>query len=170
MLPLSRDATLRVWPQQDRAVIRVEAAGRQPLEISIEMTAAGPLLKACAAAVEMQAEQIALGCKQFSVHAQDRIDIRSGGDIVTQAGGRHEVNAEQLSMEAKLGSVSIRANDDVQLLGEQLLLNCERPAPLPAWLPRVQAQAPLGKAVPLSGVSGDASLLHDLDHAERRRR
>lgn len=39
-----------------------------------------------------------------------------------------------MALEARVGSVVARANDDVQLLGENVLLNCDRTAPVPDWV------------------------------------
>jgi hypothetical protein len=161
-IPISADAQVLVWSDGGQAVIRIEAQGRQTLELSIKMTDEGPILKACAHAVELQADRFAVDCREFSVHAQERLSLKSDGDMVSVVGGKQETTANRIDMEATHGSVVVRANDDVQLLGEQLLLNCERQAPLPRWLPRIQAEAPQAHTLPLSAVSGDASLLHDL--------
>lgn len=149
-------------------MIRVESDGHAPLEISIEMSPAGPVLRVCAAAVEMQAERVAVDCKEFALRAQNLIDMRSGGDMISLADGRHDVSAKRVSVEATVGSVALKANDDVQLLGEQVLLNCERPTSMPPWLPKVERRASDPNPVPLSAASGDASLLGDLAEEERK--
>jgi hypothetical protein len=161
-IPLSVDTQVLVWSDGGLAMIRVEAQGQQAVELSIEITDKGPVLKARAQTVELHADRFAVDCREFSVHAQERLGLTSDGDMVSLIAGKQETVANQISMQATHGSVVVRANDDVQLLGEQLLLNCERQAPLPRWLPRVQAEAPQTHTLPLSAASGDASLLFDL--------
>lgn len=165
-LPLAGAAQVSLWADGGAAVVRVEAEGRQPLELSIEMGATGPVLKLRTQAIELRADDVAIGCRNFSVRADERMTLTSGGDLINTAAGTHGITAARMALEATAGSVVVRANDDVQLLGEQLLLNCERQPSLPSWLPRVAATSPLAPTLPLSAVSGDASLLDDLRRTE----
>jgi len=165
-LPLSGAAQVSLWADGGAAIVRVESEGRQPLELSIEMGPTGPLLKIRTQAIEVRADEVAIGCRNFSVHAEERMTLRSGGDLISTAAGSHGVTAARMAFEATAGSVVVRANDDVQLLGEQLLLNCERQPALPSWLPRVAATLPPVPTLPVSAVSGDASLLDDIHRSE----
>ena len=166
-IPLGQHGRVSLSSQDGRALVRIEAAGRQDLELSIEMGPAGPVIRARAAVLDVQAETIAVGCRQFSVDASESLQLRSGGDLIAQAAGQHQTTAHEVGVTATHGSVRLRANDDVQLLGEQLLLNCERPAPLPAWLPRLEGGPAVSAMVPLAAASGDASLLRDLEPPAR---
>lgn len=166
-VPLAGDGRLVVSSEDGRAILRIESPGRQGLELSIELTETGPVVRARVAALEVQADRIALGCREFSVQAETKLELSSGGDLVQNASGQHKTVAGQVTVAATEGSVRVRANDDVQLLGEQLLLNCERTAVLPSWMPRLESGPAAGAVLPLAAASGDASLLRDLDGGPR---
>ena len=73
------------------------------------------------------------------------------------AGGTLRAEGRRVDVEATHGMVKLTANDDVQLLGENVLLNCEPTVPAPAWsLPAPQKPQP---SVPVAASSGDAELL-----------
>lgn len=158
----TRSTLLTVSADGDRAVVRIEAIEREPIEITVDMSERGPVLRIRAASLDMQADEIALACREFSVNARERIALRTGGDLVSEVSGKVETTAHQMALEARLGSVVVRANDDVQLLGEQILLNCERTSPVPDWVPGARADVPGTRPIPVSSVTGDASLLHDV--------
>jgi hypothetical protein len=89
------------------AVLRVVGGdGTQPLELAL--TPAGPVLRLRAGLAIAVEGELALTADQMSLHARgalrltsdERVDIRSGGDVAVQA------------------------NDDVKLNGERIELNC----------------------------------------------
>jgi len=129
--------------------------GGATLEISIVITAGGPAIRAHAASLEIESDtDLVARCQRFRVEASQSVDLVTGGTL--RAEGR------RLELEATHGSARIHANDDVQLLGENVLLNCD-PAPvaMPAWA--VPSRGLPTPTVPVEPVySGDASLADEL--------
>jgi len=103
-ITLRRGWVARVEPTDRGALLRLQSPRQPTLEVEIVLTAAGPVIRAAAAALEITAASFA-------------------------------VQAGQVALTARTGDVAIRANDDVALNGEQVLLNCDRDPPLPSWLP-----------------------------------
>lgn len=138
------------------AVLRVQHPEQQPLTIEITITANGPVIRATAVALELEsATNIVARCERFSVEARDTASITAGA-IVQRASGPLRMEASEVAVEAKTGGVVVNANDDVQLLGEQILLNCDRDVSLPSWIP-----GPPADEVTLApeDVAGDSTLL-----------
>ena len=82
--------------------------------------------------------------------ATSGISLVSEGDIAQDALGSVSVRADAefatesagQSHRARLGNYCVRANDDVEMNGERLCLNCESPLPAPpATLPVLQGEA-----------------------------
>ncbi|WP_394844460.1 hypothetical protein LZC95_46325 [Pendulispora brunnea] len=129
-LPLGLKHTIELVPQGGGAQLRVvnAASGRNDLEIDIVVTDAGPTVRVRARTIELDAtDEVAVHCKNFTVDAREAIALRAGSDM--------NIAASALEMKAHVGNVTVRANDDVQLLGEQVLLNCDREPPIPPWVP-----------------------------------
>lgn len=148
-LAFGADHRLELAQQDDRARLRiVDSHARCGLDIEIRMTSAGPTVRVHAQAVELEtAGAIAVRCETFNVEARDAIALRAGGVA--------KVDAHTVEVEARVGGAIVRANDDVQLLGEQVLLNCDRQPPIPRWV----EPAALPEKVPLANSSGDALLI-----------
>ena len=121
------------------------------LELTIVITPEGPVLRAHASALEVETDNdLVARCGTFRVEARDRIELVAGG--VLQAAGR------RVDVEATHGSARVRANDDVQLLGENVLLNCEGPNPeVPSWA--AASPSPPVPSLPPATASGDTDLL-----------
>jgi len=136
------------------AVLRVaHEAGGGTLEIEVSLTAAGPVVRARAAALEIESEgDLVARCDRFRVEARSAVDIVSAGAM--RATGRH------VDLQATHGSARVRANDDVQLLGEQVLLNCDRQPVLPRWVTPPSVPAPTLAA---TCASGDRALIAALE-------
>lgn len=145
--------TAALVPLAGGAVLRVaRGAADQTLEIVISLTADGPVVRARAAALEIDCEQdLVARCDRFRVEARTEAEIVSGGTLRAQ--GR------RLELEATHGSARVRANDDVQLLGEQVLLNCDRPLPTPQWVLPASLPEP---SLAAEDASGDDELLRAL--------
>lgn len=85
--------------------------------LEVVLTPAGPVLRFHAAAVQ-------LDCKgSFNVRC-DSFNLQTAGDIVQQAGGTLRAESNEISLEARRGNVDVKANDDVNLNGERVRLNC----------------------------------------------
>ena len=142
------------------ATLRLRHPEQSPLTLEIAITASGPVIRASAAALEIDAAtDIIARCERFAVEARESVILR-GGEIIQEAAGTLRASGGALELNADTGDVRVHANDDVKLLGERVLLNCDREEPLPSWLPRAaEPEATLRR----EDVSGNASLFDDLD-------
>jgi hypothetical protein len=143
-VPLGLGWVAAVEARERGALFRLQSPQGGAFEVEIVLTAEGPVIRAAAAALEITAaKEIAAHCERFSVDARESFSVRASDVAVT----------------ARAGSVAIRANDDVALNGEQVLLNCDRDLPLPSWLPQ---PAPPNATLPAQQQDGDPDLLRDL--------
>lgn len=151
LIPLGKDHAIQVVTRDDAAVFHIEGAPGTPgLSLEIVLTPAGPTVRVHAHAVELVADDtLRARCKHLALEASESVAIR--------AGERAVIDAAAVNIEARTGMVKLRANDDVQLLGEQVLLNCERQAEMPPWAQLPPQSPPPLLARPTS--SGDAELL-----------
>ena len=156
-LALGEGHVLEVIPRPQAALVTVRSPGNQVLlSFEVVITPAGAVVRGQAAALEIEAARVATHCDEFLVDARDRIELRSRGTITQQAHGVVRVGGSDVDVQSTAGAVRLRANDDVQLLGEQVLLNCDRPAPMPAWTaPPARAL----EALPRADHAGDAELV-----------
>lgn len=115
---------------RDRFTIR-SATGE--VELQICMTEKGPLLRFRAADVELEATRdVKVQCEDFVVQAKKDIVQESGGDLRQRIGGHADVKvrrrmtlaAAESQLLAKRGNVHIEGNDDVEIHGERIKLNC----------------------------------------------
>jgi hypothetical protein len=150
----------RLSSRDGGAVVRVERGpDDRTLEIRIDLGADGPIVRVRAAALEVESTgDLVARCDRFRVEARKSVEIVSAGAV--RAEGR------TVDVQATHGGARIKANDDVQLLGENVLLNCDRSAPVPAWA--VRAQLPPSPSVPVEHASGDAELLRLIGSAHGR--
>lgn len=134
------------------AALTVHAAdGRPCIEIEISIGPQGPVARLRTAAVQIEAsEDVDVRCRAFRVEASEDISLRSQGAVKASGG--------TVALDARLGSVVARANDDVQLLGENILLNCDRTPPVPDWVTAPLRQA-ADELLGLEEASGDARLI-----------
>lgn len=131
-------------PRERGALVRLHSADRGTVNVEIVLTAEGPMIRASVGALEIAAESdVRVSCDRFLVEARKSF----------------AVSAADVAVTAREGEVAIRANDDVSVHGEQVLLNCDRDPPVPSWLP---APAPVQATLPASAEHGDADLLRDL--------
>ena len=160
---LAGERALLVTPGDGGAKLQVCApSGRVELEVEIVITPAGAVLRARAAALALEtAGRIEARCAEFVVDASERIALRSGGEVLQRADGDVRVEASAVDVVARSHGVRVKANDDVQLLGEHVLLNCDAPQALPDWVP-VRPLAEATAAVDVAAASGDRALLEAL--------
>jgi hypothetical protein len=131
-----------------RIRVRSPVAGEQ-IELELCFTADGPVVRTRAAALELDAATtIVARCASFAVEAE--------GDIELSAGGALRCRASEATVDASPGAVRLRANDDVQLLGELVLLNCDRLPPMPDWVPPQRHQP---SSLPPTSVLGDPEII-----------
>jgi hypothetical protein len=141
----------RLSPSDGGAVVRVQRGPGEPmLEIAIGLGAEGPVVRVRAAALEIESTgDLVARCDRFRVEARQSVELVSGGAL--RAEGR------TVEVQATHGRALVQANDDVKLLGENVLLNCERSPTVPNWA--VRAQLPPSPSVPVEQASGDPELV-----------
>ncbi|HZL18192.1 MAG TPA: hypothetical protein VFG23_10640 [Polyangia bacterium] len=138
------------------AVLRIHHPDRGAMSVEITLTANGPSIRTTAATLEIDATaDIFARCEKFTVEARQRISLRAP-EIVQQASDSIRAEARAVEIVATAGDIRLRANDDVQVLGDQVLLNCEREPPLPNWLPR---SPDIEITVPREDTGGDLDVL-----------
>ena len=136
----------------DGDVIRVRAPGGTVV-LTVLVTEAGPVLRFESAEIELAAtRKVSVTCERFDVIASEGASLTTAGDLVEkiggdatrEVGGTAKIDAEDVSLAARHGNVDVRANDDVDVRGERIRLNCDD-APLPAtwdeFLAKAQASA-----------------------------
>jgi len=122
-------------PRERGALLRLECARGGTVNVEIVLTAEGPVIRASVGALEITAESdVRVSCGRFLVEARESFAV-SAGEISHDARGALRATASEVALTARSGCVAIRANDDVSVHGEQVLLNCDRDPPIPAWLP-----------------------------------
>jgi len=152
-LPLGLGWSAELQRGERGALLRLQHPQQGMVTVEIALTARGPVIRASAAALEIDTPgEVFARCERFTVEARQNVTLRAP-EILHQASGAMRVEGKTVEIDAVTGGVRMHANDDVQLLGERVLLNCEREAPLPSWLP----PGP-GPTLPAETVSGDASL------------
>jgi hypothetical protein len=101
------------------------------VELSVRITADGPVLTFTAAAIEITKAQ------SFKVDV-DRLELRSremrieagcvetvvAGDSVTHCAGRHEVQADAVTLVSHGDTMVLDSTRDLAITGERVLINC----------------------------------------------
>lgn len=141
------------------ALVRLRNAQRGTVNVEIVLTEEGPVIRASVAALEITAEtDVRVSCDRFLVEARESFGVRAG-QISHEASGALRATASEVAVTARSGGVAIRANDDVSVHGEQVLLNCDREPLVPAWVPRPSS---VEVTLPASAEHGDAEVLREL--------
>jgi hypothetical protein len=85
--------------------------------MEIRFTDDGPVLRFPSAALRMETDQdVELACRDFRVRAR--------GEVELEAGETARVEGHGVEVESRRADVRIRANDNVRVDGERILLNC----------------------------------------------
>lgn len=96
------------------------------LELSITIGPDGPKLTVRAVDIELVAE------RKLSMRCED-LDVQARGSAKILAGGGLTISGEDVHVNAPQGEIALRANDDVDVRGARIRLNCEDP-PMPvSW-------------------------------------
>lgn len=102
------------------------------VELSIRFTAQGPVLNFSAAAIDLKSEgAIRMECERLDVHARSEVAVTSDGGLretvagarVSEVGGKSSLVAHAVEIASRRGDVAVKANDDVRIDGERVLLN-----------------------------------------------
>lgn len=104
------------------------------LQLEITMNPKGLVVNLNAAELNINAsEELNMSAKKVNINASEQINIKTKGnlvqqidkDLLTEVGGTNKQIAQVQKITATLGGVNIKANDNITLQGEQVLLNCE---------------------------------------------
>ena len=157
-LALPGGRALEVAASAERAELRLRDESGATLEFEVRFEAGGPVVSVRAKSIALEAtDHLVARCRTFSVEARERIELRSQGQLIQHAEGDAQLTARNVGICAEPGALRLKANDDVQLLGENVLLNCERPKPLPEWTRR-RVRTELS-AIPPETEAGEAELI-----------
>lgn len=153
-VPLRHGKLLQVTSEQDHdRVVLVGKTGR--VELTLEITESGARVLVDAADLAIRAKnRVAVECDTFDVAARQ---------IVARATESATIEAPNAAMHATEGDLSLRANDDVKINGERVLLNSDDELRVPEWM-KSELGAKLERdrsevKVDAADVTGDASLL-----------
>lgn len=107
LLPLQGGRTVAVTTEGAQDIVEIRAAQGQ-VELRIKITEQGPVLQLDGVRLEVRAaEDIAMQCKRFQVHAEESVAITSAGEAT--------VTAED--------DLKLRSESDVRVNGEKIYLN-----------------------------------------------
>lgn len=91
---------------------------------SIRMTPSGPVLRFESGLRIEASGALEFAGKSLALLGEEGVSIRSGGDASIEVAGDLSTTARAQNIRARLGDVSVKANDDVRLAGERVRLNC----------------------------------------------
>ena len=115
-LPTAGGRTVRLRRETDSDLLHVEAPDGR-VEMEIRFTDDGPVLRFPSAGLRMETDQdVELACRDFRVRAR--------GEVELEAGETARVEGYGVRVESRRADVRIRANDNVRVDGERILLNC----------------------------------------------
>jgi hypothetical protein len=115
---------LTVEDHGTRNLIHLRAAGGR-VALTIEVTANGPVLRFDGPALTIQTTgPLTIESESIALHGRRGVSVSSGGDAAIRVAGDLDIAARAQTIRAELGDVEVRANDDVRVIGERVLLNC----------------------------------------------
>jgi hypothetical protein len=93
--------------------------------LSVHVTADGPVLRLEGAKLHIETTgDLSFEAERVRLHGRKEVAISSGGHASLEVAGDLEMEARGHDITARLGSVNVRANDDVKMNGERILMNC----------------------------------------------
>jgi uncharacterized protein (DUF2345 family) len=121
---LARGQRLEVERGPGEDVVRL-IAGDGKVTLSIHLTPEGPVLSCEAAALAVRTSgRLSLEAEHIRLHGRAGLELSSGGDVVVSTPGDLHSHARIQNITADLGNVNVKANDDVKLNGERVMVNC----------------------------------------------
>jgi len=135
VMVLASGRVITVTPEAEGGVERVEI--RSPtgeLEVSVVMTPEGPRLRIRALDIDLDAARsLRMRCQTLAIDVEQDAGVNVGGHFTEKVGGnvlRHAegqttLHGADVAICAPRGQVSVRANDDLDLKGERILLNAD---------------------------------------------
>jgi hypothetical protein len=117
------DYRLTIERSERGSIIRLlDAGGGVPLRV--ELGPGGPVLVLGSGLTIAVAGELAFDAQRVAIHAREGIHLRSEGDTTIESEGDLVTRAREQIIEARLGDVRVKANDDVKVNGERIRLNC----------------------------------------------
>lgn len=117
------DYRLTIERGERGSVIRLhDGGGGVPLRV--ELGPDGPVLVLGAGLTIAVAGELAFDAQRVAIRGRDGVHLRSGGDTIIESEGDLVTRAREQVVEARLGDVRLKANDDVKIVGERIRLNC----------------------------------------------
>jgi hypothetical protein len=154
--------------------LEVRAAGGTVL-LSMRLTDEGPVVSLSGASLSISAAKtLSLSAETLRLSASADISIEAGGALVQKSagpalreiGGLDRTTAAEVEVDVHPGGISLRANDDVDIVGERVRLNSEDP-PMPQTWEEHRAR----HALPVEATSAEPSpdrTVRDEEPAEER--
>lgn len=115
----------------DKRALRI-ADQHGAIELVIELSETGPIVRARAAALHVETSgALSLACERFELRAREGIRMSSDGDLTASVAGDLDCRAsrhahwegQSVRVRASRGEAQIEATDDVRIDGERILLN-----------------------------------------------
>ncbi len=128
-IPLAANRALEIEPGD--SVLRLRAPDGQ-IELSVRITAEGPVLTFAAAAIEVaQIKTFTIDVERFALKARD-IKLESSGnlqqivagDSENHCAGRYELQAGAVSVVSHDDTMVLDSTHDLAIIGERVLINC----------------------------------------------
>lgn len=93
--------------------------------LAIEITEAGPVLRFEGANLKLRVGgDLLIEADRLALQGRSEVTLHSGGDLRMQADRNLTSQARVQTIQADLGDVNVKANDDVKLRGERVRVNC----------------------------------------------
>lgn len=121
----------RLELREDGALLLLSTEGGE-VELKLRLTAHGPTLIFDQAGLALCGDgDLDLRCDKLKIQARGGVQLESGGDMTQRIAGDFRVDArddarlaaQAVELEAELGALDLKANDDIALNGLRVLLN-----------------------------------------------
>lgn len=100
------------------------------VRLAIAITADGPVLELGGRGVTIRSSgPLAIDAERIALHGRSALQLSTGGDATIRVDGDLTTVARIQNISASLGNVNVKANDDVRLNGERVMMNCEGEPP-----------------------------------------
>ncbi len=122
--PLAHGQQLAITTDAQGSVLHLLAADGETTSLTIVITSNGPMLQFSGGLAIQAAGDIAVSAANLDLHGRESVSIRTGGDLEIHADNDLHSTARIQNITANLGNVNVKANDDVRINGERVMVNC----------------------------------------------
>jgi uncharacterized protein (DUF2345 family) len=123
-LELPGQQRLLVEQRPDESLLRIVSLDGS-VRLTITVTEKGPVLRFDGPDLLIQTTgALALDAERIALHARGALELTAGGDARIAARGDLSAEGRIVDVTAQLGNVNVKANDDVKLNGERVMMNC----------------------------------------------